>query len=190
MALAFWRRPPIGVRTLFDGYDFRSTQAMPEIAAPAHITSLVRHFEDLRDGTQGGSSSRDDKEAHFEKAVQLLAPVARQVLIKMNTILLLNTGQITEMGLRSTKNGGVEALWALSWPEQRAAGVEPIALQAYFGRSFHHPHLRGTTVHDWPLNVFSDEDAAAQLSILRAIASSDLHNLVYRADHRIVPAVK
>ena len=31
--------------------------------------------------------------------------------------------------------------------------------------------------------------AAAQLSILRAIASSDLHNLVYRADYRIVPAV-
>ena len=29
--------------------------------------------------------------------------------------------------------------------------------------------------------------AAAQLSILRAIASSDLHNLVYRADYRIVP---
>jgi hypothetical protein len=37
--------------------------------------------------------------------------------------------------------------------------------------------------------VFSDEDAASQLSILRAIASSDLHNLVYRADYRIVPAV-
>jgi hypothetical protein len=37
--------------------------------------------------------------------------------------------------------------------------------------------------------VFSDEDAAAQLSILRDIASSDLHNLVYRSDYRIVPAV-
>jgi hypothetical protein len=81
------------------------------------------------------------------------------------------------------------ASWALGWPEQQAAGVEPVALQAYFGSSFHHPHLRGTTVQDWPLNVFSDEDAAAQLSILRAIASSDLHNLVYRADYRIVPAV-
>ena len=40
-----------------------------------------------------------------------------------------------------------------------------------------------------PLNVSSDEDAAAQLSILRAIASSDLHNLVYPADYRIVPVV-
>jgi hypothetical protein len=41
--------------------------------------------------------------------------------------------------------------------------------------------LLATPVHDWPLNVFGEEDAAAQLSILGAIASSDLHNLVYRA---------
>jgi len=160
-----------------------------ESARPAYITSLMSHFEDLRDGTHGGSASRMDKEAHFEKAVELLAPIARQVLIEMNASLLLDTGQITETGLRRTADGGLNASWALSWPEQRAVGVEPIVLQAYFGGGFHHPHLRGTTVGDWPLNVFSDEDAAAQLSILRAIASSDLHNLVYRADYRIVPAV-
>ena len=41
-------------------------------STPAYITSLIRHFEDLRDGTHGGSTSREDKEAHFEKAVQLL----------------------------------------------------------------------------------------------------------------------
>src|SRR5258708_1502441 len=162
---------------------------MPESAIPAHITSLIRHFEDLRDGTHGGAASRRDKEAYFEKAVQLLAPVARQVLTEMNASLLLDTGQLTETGLRRTADGGLSASWTLSWPEQRTAGVQPIELQAYFGSGFHHPHLRGTTVQDWPLNVFSDEDAAAQLSILRAIASSDLHNLVYRADYRIGPAV-
>ena len=162
---------------------------MPESAVPAYITSLIRHFEDLREGTHGGSASRKDKEAHFEKAVQLLAPVARQVLTEMNTSLLLDTGQLTETGLLRTADGGLGASWALSWPEQRAAGVEPIMLQAYFGGGFHHPHLRGTTVRDWPLNVFTNEDAGAQLSILRAIASSDLHNLVYRADYRIVPVV-
>jgi hypothetical protein len=156
---------------------------------PAYITSLIRHFEDLRDGTHGGSASRKDKEAHFEKAVQLLSPIARQVLTEINTSLLLDTGELTETGLRRTADRGLSASWALSWPEQRAAGVEPIVLQAHFGGGFHHPHLRGTTVRDWPLNVFTDEDAAAQLSILRAIASSDLHNLVYRADYRIVPAV-
>jgi hypothetical protein len=133
--------------------------------------------------------SRKGKEALFESAVQLLAAVARQVLTEMNTILLLGTGDLMETGLQRVADGGLDASWALSWPEQRAAGIEPIVLQAYFGGSFHHPHLRGTTVGDWPLNVFSDEDAAAQLPILRAIASGDLHNLVYRADYRIVPAV-
>ena len=162
---------------------------MPERAIPPYITSLIRHFEDLRDGTHGGSASREGKEAHFENAVHLLAPIARQVLTEVNTGLLLDTGQLIETGLRRTADGGLNASWTLSWPEQRAAGVQPIVLQAHFGGAFHHPHLRGTTVSDWPLNVFSDEDAAAQLPILRAIASSDLHNLVYRADYRIVPAV-
>jgi hypothetical protein len=156
---------------------------------PTYITSLIRHFEDLRDGTHGGAASRKDKEAYFERAVQLLAPVARQVLTEMNTSLLLNTGELTETGLQRTVDGGLTASWVLSWPEQRKAGISPIALQAYFGGGFHHPHLRGTTVHDWPLNVFIEEDAAAQLPILRAIASSDLHNLVFQADYRIVPIV-
>ena len=162
---------------------------MSQSTIPPYITSLIRHFEDLREGTHGGSASRKDKEVHFEKAVQLVAPIARQVLTEMNIHLLRNTGQLTESGLRQTSDGGLSASWALSWPEQREAGVEAIVLQAYYGAGFHHPHLRGTTVGDWPLNVFSDEDAAAQLSILRAIASSDLHNLVFRADYRIVPAV-
>ena len=69
----------------------------------AYITSLIRHFEDLRDGTHGGSTTRKDKEAHFEKAVQLLAPIARRVLNEMNTNLLLDTGQLTESGLRARR---------------------------------------------------------------------------------------
>jgi hypothetical protein len=162
---------------------------MPESAIPEYLTSLIRHFEDLRDGTHGGAANRREKETHFEKAVELLAPVARQVLTEVNTSLLLDTGQITGTGLLRKADGGLSASWALSWPAQRASGVQPIMLQAHFGVGFHHPHLRGTTVHDWPLNVFTDEDAAAQLFILRAIASSDLHNLVYQADYRIVPAI-
>jgi hypothetical protein len=62
-------------------------------------------------------------------------------------------------------------------------------LHAYFGAGFHHPHLRGATVGDWPLNVFSVQDATDQLPILRAIATSDLHNLVFQSDYRIIPAV-
>src|SRR5260370_14176240 len=110
---------------------------MPESAIPAYITSLIRHFEDLRDGTHGGSATRMDKEAHFEKAVQLLAPIARQVLIEINRSLLLNTGQLTETRLRLTEDGGLNASWGLSWPEQRAAGINPILLQTYFRSGFH-----------------------------------------------------
>jgi hypothetical protein len=71
-----------------------------------------------------------DKEAHFEKAVRLPAPIARQVLAQMNTSLLLDTGQLTQTGMRRTADGGLNASWVLIWPEQRAAGVQPIALQA------------------------------------------------------------
>jgi hypothetical protein len=59
---------------------------MPESAIPAYITSLIRHFEDLRDGTHGRSASRKDKEAHFAKAVQLLSPVARNTLARRRHI--------------------------------------------------------------------------------------------------------
>src|SRR4029077_20885700 len=119
---------------------------MSESAIPAYIINLIRHFEDLRDGTHGGSTSREDKEGHFEKAVQLLAPIARLVLTEINTSLLLDTGQLTERGLRRSAGRGLSASRALSWPEQRAAKVESIVLQAHFGGGFHHPHLRGTTV--------------------------------------------
>ncbi len=78
---------------------------MPESAIPAYITSLIRHFEDLRDGTHGGSASRKDKEAHFEQEVHLLAPVARQVLSEMNTSLLLDTGQTAHRDGTTTHSG-------------------------------------------------------------------------------------
>jgi hypothetical protein len=55
--------------------------------------------------------------------VQLLTPIARRVLSEMNTSLLLDTGQLSETGLRRTADGGLIAAWAVRWPEQRAAGV-------------------------------------------------------------------
>jgi hypothetical protein len=75
------------------------------------------------------------------------AGVARQVLAEVNPSLLLDTGHLTETGLRRTSDGGLNASWALIWPAQRAAGVQPIALQAHFGGGLHHPVLRGTTVY-------------------------------------------
>ncbi|MFJ9906154.1 hypothetical protein ACIRVK_25230 [Streptomyces sp. NPDC101152] len=44
-------------------------------------------------------------------------------------------------------------------------------------------------MHDWPLNVFTPEQAAAEVPTLRAIATGDPHNLVFQRDYRIVPAI-
>jgi hypothetical protein len=40
---------------------------MPESAIPTYITGPIHHFEDLREGTHGGSASREDKAAHFRR---------------------------------------------------------------------------------------------------------------------------
>jgi hypothetical protein len=157
---------------------------MPESAIPAYDHQPNPPFKDLRDGTHGGSASRKDKEAPFRKGTTT-AGFHRPPGSHRDEHELTARRRAAHRDGTTTHNG-LNASWALSWPEQRAAGVQPIVLHAYFRGGFHHPHLRGTTVQDWPLNVFSDKDAAAQLSILRAIASSDLHNLVYRADYRIV----
>jgi hypothetical protein len=156
---------------------------------PAHLTSLMRHFTDLRDGVHGDAVSRRDKEAVFAREVDSLSPVAREALSEVNTYLLLDSGTVSETGLQRSDDGGMSATWQLSWPEQQVVRVPPITLHAYFGASFHHPHLRGGTVGDWPLNVLSVQDATDQLPILRAIATADLHNLVFQADYRIIPAV-
>jgi hypothetical protein len=52
--------------------------------------------------------------------------------------------------------------------------------RAYFGTGFLHPHLQGGTVGDWALNVFDDDQAAAELGTLRSIAGGEIHNLVFQ----------
>ncbi|MDH2425841.1 hypothetical protein [Sphaerisporangium sp. TRM90804] len=156
---------------------------------PAHVGALLRHFADLRDHSHGGAQSRDDKERLFAAAVELLDPYARQALDEIDTHLLLGTGRVEAEGLRRSADGGVEARWTLWWPEQRAADVDPVTIRAFYGAGFHHPHLRGATVHDWPLNVFTEEQAAEVLPAMRAIVTADLHNLVFQRDYRLVPAM-
>jgi hypothetical protein len=152
-----------------------------------YTAELLRHFADLRDGVHGNAVARQDKERVFAKTVPLLDPYARQALSELNDDLLLRTGTILATGMRSSTDG-VDAIWALTWPEQRDADISPIMLHAFFGAGFLHPHLRGGTVHDWPLNVFTEEQATAKLATLRQIASAEVHNLVFQRDYRIIPA--
>jgi len=170
--------------------DGNRKEDMIQTVRPAFASALLRHFADLRDGTHGGARSRPDKERLFVAAVPLLDPHARQALEEINTYLLLGTGEVTATGVRQSADGGPEAVWALAWPEQQAAGIKPIVIRAYFGSGFAHPHLQSGTVGDWPLNVFDEEQAAAELPTLRAIAAVDIHNLVFQlgGDVRIIPA--
>lgn len=153
-----------------------------------YTAELLRHFTDLRDGTHGGAASRQAKERLFAAAVTLLDRHARQALNEINADLLRGTGEVTGTGMKR-RGGGVEAAWALSWPEQQAAGINPIIIRAYYSAGAHHPHLQGGTTGDWPLNVFDEEQAVAELPTVRAIASADLHNLVFQRDYRIIPAI-
>jgi hypothetical protein len=153
-----------------------------------HLTSLLRHFADLRDGTHGGRVTREDKERLFGEAAGLLDGPARRVLQELNADLLLGTGTVEATGVTRSGDGGVEARWTLSWPEQRHAEVDPITIRAHYGRGFHHPHLGGATVGEWPLNVFTAADADDQVPVMRAIVTADLHNLVFQRDYQIVPA--
>ena len=160
------------------------------MSTPPSASALLRHFADLRDGTHGGARSRADRERLFAEAVPLIDPYARQALEELNASLLLGTGEVTATGLRDAAYGGPEAVWALSWPEQRAAGLEPVVIRAFYGTAFAHPHLRSGTAGNWPLNVFDEEQAAAELPTMRALAAVDLHNLVFQlaGDIHIIPA--
>jgi hypothetical protein len=162
-----------------------------QTSCPPYTTALLRHFVDLRDRTHHGVTDRSDKERLFTKAVALVDPHARQTLEEINTCLMLDTGKVTASGIRHSPDGDADAMWALSWPLQQAAGIDPIVIHAFFGRGFLHPHLRSGTAGDWPLNVYDEEQAAAELPTLRAIASTDIHNLVFHlgGDVRIIPAI-
>lgn len=161
---------------------------MSTVLTPGHVSALLRHFADLRDGDHGGATGRPAKEEQFERTVELLDPYARQALAEIDAHLLLGTGELSTSGVQRAADGGLDALWALSWPEQRDAGIAPVAVRACYGIAYHHPHLRGSTAGVWPLNVYSDDQAAAELPTLRSIVAADVHNLVFERDYRIIPA--
>ena len=157
--------------------------------AEPHLVALRRHAEDLRDGTHGGAGPRAEKERLFQQAVEFLDPVARQALREVNDSLLDGTGEIGDVGVQRSVDGSLTREWTLSWPEQRGRGIAPVTISAWFGGAFHHPHLRGATVQNWALNVYDEADASAVLPVLRGIVAADVHNLIFQADWRIIPAV-
>lgn len=164
-------------------------------AAPRYDTSatvfssLRRHFADLRDMSHAdGATTRADKEDVFSVSTTWLAPVAVSVLEQLDAALLEGVGTVDDSGVSRTRDGGLGRAWTLGWPAQAERGIQPVRILAVYGGGFHHPHLRGGTVGEWPFNVFDPAQAEAERGTLVAIAAAEIHNLVFEADYRIVPA--
>ncbi|WP_454118512.1 hypothetical protein [Microbacterium lacticum] len=164
---------------------------MTTTTIPAPLEALTRHFIDLRDGNHFGHVTRQGKESAFTEAVQFLDVPIRRVLAEFNEHLLDGTGRIDATGLHRDSRGGLIASWLLTWAQQRAANLAPISIIATYGAGFHHPHLRGATIGEWPLNVAEPGHAEELVPVLRAIAGADIHNLVFQVggNVRLIPAM-
>jgi len=145
-----------------------------------YTAELLRHFADLRDGSHGDAISRREKERLFTAAVALLDRYAWQPLEEINTDLLLGTGEVTATGVRCRDDGPRRDLGPLVAPaagRQDPTGDHPRLLRrgssspASAGR-----HCRGLAAQ----TCSTRSRRRPELPTLRAIASADLHNLVFQ----------
>ncbi len=154
---------------------------------------MLRHLADLVTGTYEGAESWPERLELFHRAVELIDPVVRRVLDETNVTFLDRTGDTVTRTVEQD-DGSMATHWELSWPRQREAvsrhggAVAPIQVIAWFRRTFTHPHLRGTSAGDWPLQVLSAADAARQELIVRAIVEAELHQRVFEGRWPVVPA--
>jgi hypothetical protein len=156
---------------------------------------LLRHLQDLRNGTYEGEKSRGAKEAVYRRGIELLTPIAMTILDEANALFLNGTGDVQVIGPEDDGSGGLVTRFELSWPEQRAMWVtrgpheplQPVRIIANYSQSFLHPHLSGSTAGYWPFQITNEADAERQKSVLAAIVELELHQRIYETDWRILP---
>ncbi|MGH3984137.1 MAG: hypothetical protein ACRDST_16005, partial [Pseudonocardiaceae bacterium] len=153
---------------------------------------LLRHLDDLATRSYEGAKSWLDRMALFHRAVELLDPVVRRVLDEADATFLESTGEIIRSNVEDD-DGSVAEHWELSWPRQREATsrdggpVASVQVIAWFRRTFNHPHLRGSTAGDWPLQVTTVNDATRQEPIVRAIVEAELHQRIFAGRWTVIP---
>lgn len=166
------------------------------------IEDYRRHVRDLQSQSYEGASDRNQREAVFLKAFDLLTPVARRVLEDINIYFLRGTGEFGVQSPSPDGEGGLIGSWSLTWPLLRRGvnrfngnPLEPLRLTAIFplkptgAMQWTHPHLalRRPGVIDglalaFPLQVVSPEDADRQEPILRVLAEGELHQRTFEDD--------
>src|SRR5437016_7840652 len=93
------------------------------IPSTVRADDLLRHLQDLRSGTYEGAMSRGAKEVVYRQGINLLRPVAVEILEEANTLFLNGTGNVQMIGPEEDGSGGLVIRFELSWPQQRAARV-------------------------------------------------------------------
>lgn len=165
------------------------------IPSKVRADDLLRHLQDLRFGTYEGAMSRGAKEVVYRKGINLLKPVAVEILNEANTLFLNGTGNVQIIGPEEDDYGGLVTRFELTWPEQRAAQVirgpngplQPVRIVVNYSQGELHPHLSGSTAGFWPFQVTSEADAGRQKGVLAAIVELELHQRIFETDWRILP---
>jgi hypothetical protein len=165
------------------------------IPSTVRADDLLRHLQDLRSGTYEGAMSRGAKEVVYRQGINLLRPVAVEVLEEANALFLNATGNVQVIGPEEDGFGGLVTRFELSWPEQRAARVtrgpsgplQPVRIVVNYSQGFLHPHLSGSSAGFWPFQVTSAADAERQKGVLAAIVELELHQRIFETDWRILP---
>src|SRR6267378_2550545 len=168
--------------------------------ASVWIDGIERHLEDLRQNAYEGASGAD-RQALYMTAVELLGPVAVDVLQQVSESLLLGKGEVSVRAPRPDGSGGSIASWVLTWPELSMAksrltgeALQPVTISAVFPPGFTHPHLvaggpvnpRAASLIAWPMQVTSAEDAEHQRPVLWAIATAEVHDRIYQSTWRLI----
>jgi hypothetical protein len=163
------------------------------------VVDLYRHLDDVRLRSYEGAGPREERNRVFSRAVELLDPVVSGILDEVRATFLDGEGEVRHVPAGDDGRGGLVARWELSWPEQRAAinrmeppetagPVPPVTVIAWFGATFTHGHLCGTTAGHWPLQVLDTTDAERQEPIVRAIVEAELHQRIFEAGWQVISA--
>jgi len=163
---------------------------------------LRRHLADLEQNAYEGAQDRSDRNAVFARAFDLLTPVALDVLADFNDEVLNGTGTLATRPLAPREGLGLYGAWECSWPEQRDARsrfdgspIPPLQLQAFFPSDFTHGHLmigrpfaEDHPVTCWLMQVTDEADAWRQRHALESMSETQVHELIFTANWRIIPA--
>ncbi len=162
---------------------------------------LIRHLSDLEFDSYEGKRERADRNTVFLNAFKVTTPIAVAVLEDFNLNILGGSGEIHTVTPTVRPELGYYGRWEITWPEQRAAlsrfdgsAIPPLQLQAFFPDHFTHGHLMigrpydaNNPVSTWFFQVTDHDDALRQRPILEVMCETQVHEMIFTSNWRIIP---